>query len=124
MTPPRDLEKQAKALLRGIAEEGALERMIPNDAAWALLEEAESLAQAVIAESDVITVYRRMEAAAAGARAERDIMRAAVEAIAAGAPDPVVLAQDALNADRARRRANADALRAKASNPNDSQEQT
>lgn len=46
---------------------------------------------------DVITVYRRMKAACAGARAERDIMREAVEE---------ATAQAALNTDLARRKAN------------------
>jgi len=59
---------------------------------------------------EVITVFRRMEAAGAGARAERDIMRAAIETIAAGTPDPASVAQDALDADRARREANQAAL--------------
>ena len=68
---------------------------------------------------DVITVYRRMHAASAGARAERDIMRAAVEAIAAGDPDPVAIAQAALDADRARREANLAALIASQSSPDE-----
>lgn len=55
----------------------------------------------------VIRVYRRMEAAAAGARAERDIMRAAIEEIAAGVEDPVEVAKAALASDRERREKNA-----------------
>lgn len=34
--------------MRSIAEEDAMERDIPNDAAWAIIEEAATLAQAVI----------------------------------------------------------------------------
>lgn len=63
-------------------------------------------------DDDVITVYRRMEAAGAGARAERDIMRAAIEAIAAGAENPVRIALAALAADRQRRLDNLAALEA------------
>lgn len=63
-------------------------------------------------EDGAITVYRRMKAAAEGARAERDIMRAAVEVIADGPDDPCGVAQDALDADRERREANLAALAA------------
>lgn len=73
-------------------------------------------------EADVITVYRRMLAAAEGARAERDIMRAAIETIAeydtgmleeageATAVEMLGIAQAAIDADCARREANLAAL--------------
>lgn len=58
----------------------------------------------------VIAVYQRMTAAGEGARAERDLMRAAVEAIASGAADPAQVAQAALDSDLKRRQDNAQML--------------
>lgn len=67
---------------------------------------------AATADEQVITCYRRMEAAALGARAERDIMRGAIEVIAGGPSDAQQVAQRALETDRKRREANLAALQA------------
>lgn len=62
---------------------------------------------------DIAVIYQRAQESAEGARAERDIMRAAVEEIAAGTLRPAhFVAQQALDADRARREANLAALSA------------
>jgi hypothetical protein len=45
------LSDRAQKLLKSIEEEDKLDRMIPNDAAWAIIEEASVLARAVIEES-------------------------------------------------------------------------
>ncbi len=47
---PEDIIKQAaEQLLGSIQEEEALERSIPNDAAWDIIEQAERLAKKILA---------------------------------------------------------------------------
>lgn len=83
-------------------------------------KEIEALRATIAASPDqqVIVCVQRLTAAADGARAERDIMRAAIEEIAHGRPCIArERARKALTEDRRRREANMAALMAPAATP-------
>jgi hypothetical protein len=108
-SPPQIPEAAVEAaaatfLFGGRVFEG--DRLLARDALQAAYPHLLAAFEKEHADDDVITVYRRMKAAADGARAERDIMRAAVEAIAGGWKPAQDRARRALEEDRKRRERN------------------